>query len=816
MARWSVRHRRLVLVGTLLALALAGWRASKLKLKTDMVELLPQDAPAVATLRRMDARMDSLPTVIVVVESPAAEANRRFVDALVPVLRRLDDSHIADVEWGVAEQREFYRRNLYLYASLDDLHAAHERLQREILKRKNPAFIDLSDGESEEPAASLQKKTASLLARFPDDHFATSDGRVYAIVVRLRGSLLGHSGSEAVLASITDAVTAARPEAFHPAMHVGLTGNVVSGLAERQALEDDMKLATCVCTLLVGLAMFLFFRAPGPVLSSVVPAGCGVVLALGFAQLSFGFLNASTAFMGAIILGNGINYAIIQTARYEEERRRGASPASAAVLAVTLTSRATGVAALGAAVSYGALATTSFRGFSQFGYIGAAGMLISWLATLVVLPALWTVSDRRAAPHRLTGARAFSSATNWIADRVLATPKMLLGLGAVLTVVSAVALTRYAHDPFEYDFRRLGNQSAARAQAESLSRKVDPIFGRALSPGVVLLDDASDAPAVKQALRARDPERAVISKITTIDDLLPGDAATQAAKLDLLAKIRRLVDRNLGLLDGEQRARLQDLRPPDDLRPLSPPDLPLSLRRYFTERDGTVGRPVLYFPPTTVSVWDGRFLLRLAGVVESVRLEDGRTVRSSGSGVVFAAMLRAIVHDGPLVTAVAFVGVALVILVLSGWRRDTLVALAALTVGVLWMAGAAGVAGVRVNFLNFIALPITFGIGADYGINLVQRRRIEGPGGTRRTLVATGGAVTLCSLTTIIGYAALLCADSHALRSFGAMAILGEISCLAVSLVLMPAFFALLDQRTPAQLTGPDEQAQMRSAGGKS
>jgi hypothetical protein len=276
--------------------------------------------------------------------------------------------------------------------------------------------------------------------------------------------------------------------------------------------------------------------------------------------------------------------------------------------------------------------------------------------------------------------------------------------------------------------------------------------------------------------------------------------------LEVLGKIRRLIDGNIGVLDGEQRERAMSLRPPDDLLVLAAEDLPLSLRRTFTERDGSVGKPVLYFPPTTVSVWDGRFLLKLADVVESVRLDDGRTVHSSGSGVVFAAMLRAIVHDGPIVTIVAFLGVTAVILVFTGLRRDSLLVLVVLLVGVLWMAGAAGLAGVRVNFLNFIALPITFGIGVDYGINLVHRKRLEGFGGARQTVVSTGGAVALCSLTTIIGYGSLLCADSSALRSFGVIAILGEICCLAVALVLLPAFFAVSEQSLSALGGGSGER----------
>ena len=101
----------------------------------------------------------------------------------------------------------------------------------------------------------------------------------------------------------------------------------------------------------------------------------------------------------------------------------------------------------------------------------------------------------------------------------------------------------------------------------------------------------------------------------------------------------------------------------------------------------------------------------------------------------------------------------------------------------------------RTNFLNFIALPITFGIGVDYGVNIYLRYRLEGRGRVGRAVRATGGAVALCSLTTIIGYGALLVADNRGLRSFGAMAILGEVACLAATLVFMPALLALRERR---------------------
>ena len=46
-------------------------------------------------------------------------------------------------------------------------------------------------------------------------------------------------------------------------------------------------------------------------------------MAFAVAELAFGYVNSSTAFLGSIIVGNGINYAIILMSRYEENRAAG-------------------------------------------------------------------------------------------------------------------------------------------------------------------------------------------------------------------------------------------------------------------------------------------------------------------------------------------------------------------------------------------------------------------------------------------------------------------------------------------------------------
>jgi predicted RND superfamily exporter protein len=117
-----------------------------------------------------------------------------------------------------------------------------------------------------------------------------------------------------------------------------------------------------------------------------------------------------------------------------------------------------------------------------------------------------------------------------------------------------------------------------------------------------------------------------------------------------------------------------------------------------------------------------------------------------------------------------------------------LAVLGGLLVGFAGLLGVAAAAGVRGNFLNFVVLPITFGIGVDYAVNIVQRQRQEPGASIVRLLRETGGAVALCSATTVIGYGSLFVADNQALAGFGLLAALGEVTCLLAALVVLPAW----------------------------
>ena len=797
---WTWRHYLIILAIALVVGGLAAWRASHLELRTDLSELLPSKDPAVKELRRISGRIGGTEVLQIAVESPDRAANLKLAAALTAKLRALPPRLVQLAAYDVREEKAFFAARKWLYADVETLTLWRDTLKARINSAKNPLLVDLDDPpESGEAIEKRLKDRAARLDTFPTGYFEADDGKLVVVVVRPPGGIFGEHVGEALHEAALQIVEDVKPLTFHPAMKVGMTGPVMSELEERAALENDLAWATAICVLLVGFVVVVFYGRIRSLPMVGIPALLGVAIAFAAADIFFGYLNSSTAFMGSIVVANGSNFAIIQLARYEEERRAGRSPREAAEIALNGTVRATAVAALGAAVSYSSLCMTRFRGFSQFGVIGGIGMLAAWIATIVVLPALWRALDHRTNANRRFGGSRTGMFADGMARIATRWPRSLLIASTILTIASIIPLGGYLKDPFEYNFNNLRNKRSMETGAAALAPRVDHVFGRTLTPAVIVADRRDHTEEIRRKIFERDkalPGPRMIGDVRTLEDFLPGSLEVQQQKLAILSEIRELIDDpSLKLLDDVDRQKLLDLRPPEGLRVTRDVELPATVRQSFTETDGTLGRIVLVYHDETVSVWDGRNLMRIADIIGEIPLDDGTVTRTSGHAVIFASMIRSIDHDAPIATGASLLGVALLVMVLARGRRGATLVISTLIAGVVWMLGAAAWMGVRTNFLNFIALPITFGIGVDYGINIYMRYVLEGRGRVGRAVRATGGAVALCSLTTNIGYGALLVADNQALRSFGEMAILGEVACLSAAVLVMPAFLVWAERR---------------------
>jgi predicted RND superfamily exporter protein len=170
-------------------------------------------------------------------------------------------------------------------------------------------------------------------------------------------------------------------------------------------------------------------------------------------------------------------------------------------------------------------------------------------------------------------------------------------------------------------------------------------------------------------------------------------------------------------------------------------------------------------------------------------------VHGSGRAVIFADLVRASLVDMPRVLVLSLALTATTVILLFRRGRAIAIVLGSLGLALVWLVGALGAAQVRLSFINFIALPITFGIGVDYAVNIYGRYDQDPGVGILSAVRSTGSAVVLCSLTTCLGYLALLRAHNQAVRSLGAVAVLGEVCCLSTALLVVPAVICWRERR---------------------
>ena len=77
-----------------------------------------------------------------------------------------------------------------------------------------------------------------------------------------------------------------------------------------------------------------------------------------------------------------------------------------------------------------------------------------------------------------------------------------------------------------------------------------------------------------------------------------------------------------------------------------------------------------------------------------------------------ADIIASIERDGPLASLLAFVGVLATVVLIFRWGIATPFVIGSLVIGVLWLLAATMWLGIKINFINFIAFPITFGSGS--------------------------------------------------------------------------------------------------------
>ncbi|HEX4109750.1 MAG TPA: MMPL family transporter [Solirubrobacteraceae bacterium] len=179
-------------------------------------------------------------------------------------------------------------------------------------------------------------------------------------------------------------------------LHAYSAGVIAEAAAGVDALRGDrpwsllIAAALAFCVLLI--ARWRPLRALVPLVPVMMVAGVSSVVFVA-AHLALSPLSASVE---PLVLAVGVEFGLLLDARYREERRRGRSPAQACRAAREHVGAPVAISAGTVALGFAALLASRLPMLRQFGLLVAAEVILSALASVVLVPGLLAAMDRDA------------------------------------------------------------------------------------------------------------------------------------------------------------------------------------------------------------------------------------------------------------------------------------------------------------------------------------------------------------------------------------------------------------------------------------
>lgn len=547
LAAFIERRAGLVILLTLAFAVVAGLGASRLRVDQRLRKLLPDHFPSVVGMDRVAARLGNQSDIYVGIKSPSREANIAFGKALAADLQ----GH-PDLRWAVFERDfSFFEQHALLYADVDDLLDLRSRVIERIFEEtRQKAYGELSLVDDEPPegaakdegahgkgegAKALGLDEAEIRRRYGLDegrsaYFEADEGRLFVLKARpvQESSNLAFAGR--LQADLESRIAKLDPQSFHPELKIELEGSFIQHGNRAKQLQGEVAGGTAAAVTALLLSIALFFRSARAVVLVLAPlfvAGAG---ALAFAWAVYDVLNLVSAFIFAVLMGLGIDFAIHVLARYRDERARGHRRPTAFAITLATTGRSNMGGGLGTGLAFGALTIADFQGFAQFGVVACFGLLLTLVTSMVVMPAAVVLMERRkpwAPPPRRFLAGMFP---RWAIHLGMVAMGAAVVLGTGVSVWAALHASELA---FEYDFRAMGPKDAEDAE-KAADRQVTyrDAIGKALTvaPAIALADTREEARAVYQqlmALRVMLPEEAAT--------LEPIDASREPSLVDAVS-----------------------------------------------------------------------------------------------------------------------------------------------------------------------------------------------------------------------------------------------------------------------------------------
>ncbi|MGO4156129.1 MMPL family transporter [Cupriavidus sp. YAF13] len=663
-------------------------------------------------------------------------------------------------------------------------------------------------------------------------------------VLDYAGLQAGAHAADAIRATATKLGLAQRYAA-----QVRLTGSQALADDEFASVKEGAAFNGALTVLVVILILWLALRSKRLILAVLasLAVGLAITAALGLAMV--GALNMISVAFAVLFVGLGVDFGIQFGVRYRAERHVHTDIADA----LASTARAVGVplalAAASTAAAFFCFLPTNYRGVAELGQIAGVGMLVAFLTTITLLPALIAVFRPKDEAGRVEvpGFKWLAPADDFFERNRKA---VLLATGALILAGSPLLMhLRFDFDPLHLkdphsesmatllslkDAPQAGTDnvsvlapSLAAAQAAAARLAALPEVSRAVTLQTFIPDDqparlaliaaasASLMPVLTQTTATPANDARLVNslknaarQLALAADEHPGPGAAEAARL--AASLRKLAAADAATRERAGQAIAQPLR--------------LALARLqHALAPQPIARETL--PPALVRDWvapDGQALVSVSPKLP-VAATPGDASNTSDNDARDAALTRFIdavqrveptAVGGPIsirgsadtiMTAFAQAGVwAVLSITLLLWitlRRlgDVLRTLVPLLVSALVTLELCVVFGIPLNFANVIALPLLFGIGVAFKIYYVIAWR---EGKTQLLQSPLTHAVLFSAATTAAAFGSLWLSQHPGTASMGKLLALA-LACTLVGAVFFQPILMGRPRARSAPPTGP-------------
>jgi hopanoid biosynthesis associated RND transporter like protein HpnN len=599
---------------------------------------------------------------------------------------------------------------------------------------------------------------------------------------------------------------------------VRLTGPVPIANEEYSTVQDGA-IVNGIGTVLVVLVILWLALHSGKIIFAVFVnlfIGLSVTTAVGL--LLVGSLNLLSIAFAVLFVGLGVDFGIQFSVRYRSERFKNDNLVEALEEAARRAAVPLSLAAMATAAGFLCFMPTDYKGISELGEIAGAGMLIAFLSSITVLPALLKLINPPGESEPV--GYAFLAPV----DRFLENHRYAIVGGTIAVSLAGLPLLYFMH--FDFNPMNLRNPKAE-SIATFLDLRKDPNTGaNAIN---VMTHSEEDAKKIEEKL-SKLPE---VQRVQSLTSFVPQD---QPAKLKLIAQGAKVLNpalnpdsvddppsdqENVDSLkssvnslrnnagDGKGPGAVAARRLADALEKLANSDEatrnkaqaifvdPLKivlnqLKNFLQAQPVTLSN----LPPVIVNSWKAKDGLMRIEALPKGDPNDNDNLRRFASAVLAAEPTAiggpvSILKSGDtVVSAFIHAGIyALLVIGLLLWITLRRITDVLLTLVPLLVAGAVTMEicvliKLPLNFANIVALPLLLGIGVAFKIYYIVAWR---SGRTNLLQSSLTRAIFFSALTTATAFGSLWLSSHPGTSSMGKLLALSLVTTLAAVLLFQPA-----------------------------